>query len=92
MLAKERAAARGKDFRRRRCCPQRFPKTIDCTSLEIDASKQRSRNLLLAFPQKRMCLLGTLDIARKQNHPRRLNLPKQGSQPRRHLGSIEADD
>ena len=47
---------------------------------------------LLTVPQKRMRLLSPGDITGKQNHARRLNPSEQGSEARRHLGPVEADD
>jgi hypothetical protein len=37
-------------------------------------------------------LLSSGDIAGKQNHACRLNLPEQGSEAWGHLGPVEADD
>src|SRR5713101_4459202 len=39
-----------------------------------------------------MRLLGVGNVAGKQNHARRLNAAEQGSEPWRHLRTIEADD
>ncbi len=92
MLAKKRAAARGKNLRRRRRRAEHAAETIHRAAFQIHASEKRRGDALLAFAQKDMRLFRPSDVARKQNHPRRLNLRKQGSEPRRHLGSIEADD
>jgi hypothetical protein len=39
-----------------------------------------------------MRLLRACDVARKQDHSRRLDARKQGSETWRHLGAVEADD
>ncbi len=92
MLAKERAAARGKSLRRSGRRAEHVAETIHRAAFKVHASEKRRGHALLAFPQKSVRLLSSRDVAGKQNHPRRLNLREQGSEPRRHLGAVEADD
>ena len=92
MLAKKRAAARGKNLGRRRRPTDHVAETIHRAAFKIDASEKRRGNALLAFAQKSVRLRGPGDVAGKQNHARRLNLREQGSEARRHLGPVEADD
>src|SRR5208337_1755252 len=92
MLAKERPAARGKDFSRRRRRPDHIAETVYRAALKVDAGEKRRGHALLAFAQKSMRLLSPGDVAGEQNHAGRLNLREQGSEVRRHLGPVEADD
>src|SRR5260370_32214683 len=92
MLAKERSTARSKNLCRRRRRTEHFAETIHGTAFKVHASEKRRRYALLAFVQESVRLLGSGDIAGKQNHTRRPNLREQGGEPRRHLGPVEADD
>ena len=92
MLAKERAAARGKNLCRRRRWTDHVAESVYGAAFKVYASEKRRGHALLAFAQKSMRLLSSGDVAGKQNHPRRLNLGGQGSEPRGHLGPVEADD
>src|SRR5208282_2391565 len=92
MLAKERAAARGKNLGRRRRPTDHVAETIHRAAFKIDATEKRRGNALLAFPQERVRLLSAGDVAGKQNHACWLDLREQGSEARRHLGPVEADD
>ncbi len=92
MLAKERPAARGKNLRRRRRRAKHTAKPVHGAAFLVHASEKRRGHALLAFAQKSVRLLRPGDVAGKQNHSRRLNLRKQGSEARRHSGPIKADD
>ncbi len=92
MLAKKRAAARGKNLCRRRRRTDHVAETVHRAAFKVHASEKRRGHALLAFAQKSMRLLSSGDVAGKQNHARRLNLREQGSEARRHLGPVEADD
>ncbi len=91
-LRKSLRSPRGKDIRRRRRRPEHVAKAIDSSALKIDAGKQRHRDALLTLTQQPPSLLRALDIAREENDSRRLQPPKQGSEPRRHLGAVEANN
>ena len=92
MLAKERPAARGKNLCRRRRRTEHVAETVHRAAFKVHASEKRRRHALLAFAQKSVRLLSSGDVAGKQDHARRLNLREQGSEARRHLGPVEADD
>src|SRR3982074_1036790 len=92
MLAKKRAAARGKNLRRRRRRTKNVAETVYGAAFKVHASEKRRRNALLALAEKGVRLLGAGDVADKQNHSRWLNLGEQGSDARRHLSSVETDD
>ena len=92
MLAKQVAIAGRENVRRGRRRPDHIAQPIDFSAFQIDARKKRSRNVCLAIAQQLVGLLGADDIAREQNHARRLNALEQGSEPRGHLRAIEPDD
>ena len=92
VLAKEPGIAGGKNIRRRRRRSSDVAKAIDLATFHIDARKQRRRNACLAFFEQFVSLLATDDIARKENHTRRLQSCEQGTESRRHLGAVEADN
>ena len=71
---------------------ERFAEAVDASAFEIDAGKERSRHALLAIAQKAPCLLGSPNVAREQNHSRGLQPLEQGTEARRHLSAVEADD
>ena len=92
MLAKELPITRGENISRRRRRPKHISKAIHLPAFKVNASKERRRNAFLAFAQQSERLLSPSDIACEENHARGLNFREQGSEPRRHLGAVEADD
>ena len=92
MLAKERAAARAKNLRRRRRRTDHIAEAVHGTAFKVHAREKRRGHALLAVAQKSVRLLSSGDVAGKQNHARRLNLREQGSEARGHRGPVEADD
>ena len=92
MLAKERPAAASKYFSRRGRRSDHIAETVYRATFEIDAGEKRRGNALLTFAQQSVRLLGSGDVAGKQDHSPRLDLREQGSKPRRHLDPVEADD
>ncbi len=61
-------------------------------AFEIDAGEEGSRDALLAIAQKTPRLLGSLYVAREQNHSCGLQTREQGTEPRGHLRAVKADD
>ncbi len=92
MLAKEAAAAGGKNFCRGRSGADGAAETVYRAAFDVDAGEKRRGYVLLAFAEERVRLLGGLDVAGKEDHACWLNLREQGSQVRRNLSSVEADD
>ncbi len=92
MLAKERPAARGKNLCRRRRRTDHVAEAVHGATFKVHAGEKRRANVLLAFAQKSVRLLGSSDVAGKENHARRLNLREQGREARRHRVPVEADD
>ena len=76
--------------RRRRS--QRIAKAIDGSPFPINACEQRRGNTLLTFAQQTPCLFRTPDVPREENYSLRLQPRQQGSDPRRYLRAVEADD
>ena len=66
--------------------------TVHGAAFEVDAGEERRRDVFLAVAQESMRLLGAGDVAGKQDHARGLDAREQGSETRRHLGAVEADD
>lgn len=79
MLAKDCAAAGGKNF----CCGWRgadgAAETVYGAAFEVDAGEERRGYLPLAFAEKSVGLLGCFDVAGKEDYSSRLNLREQGS-------------
>src|SRR5271157_3922264 len=92
VLAEKLAIAGREHVRRRRSGTKHIAKTVHLSTFEIDTSKQRSRNALLAIPQQTPGLRGTLYISREQDYTGRLQPREQGSEPRRHFRAVKADD
>src|SRR5271166_3011554 len=92
MLEEELAVAGGEDIGRGRCGTEHVAEAVDESAFEIDTGEKRCRNALLALAQQTPCLLGGLDVAREEDYARRLQPFEQGSEARRHLGAVEADD
>ena len=62
------AVSAGEYLCRRRGRAERVAEAIDCATFQIDTGEKRSLDAFLTFAQKLPRLLGTLDIAGKQNH------------------------
>src|SRR5271154_3359222 len=92
MRAKKFAVSGREHLRRRRRRSEHIAKPIDTSAFQIDAREQRRGNTLSAIAQQPPSLLRALYIAREQNNPRRLQSRKQGTEPRRHLRAVEAND
>jgi hypothetical protein len=92
MPAKELAIARSKDCRWRRGGSDRFLKSIHKAPFHVDAKKWRNFDQSLASLQKFISLLGADDISREQDDTCRLHASKQGTDLRRDLGSVKAND
>src|SRR5258708_25895702 len=92
MLAEEPTIFRGETVCRGRSWAERVAKAGKGRALEIDAGEQRCGNALLAVAQQSPGLVCGLYVAREQDHARRLQSLEQGSEARRHLCAVKADD
>ena len=92
MLAEEFAIAGGEDICGGGRWTEHVAKAIYDSAFEIDAGEQRRRNAFLAIAQQTPGLLGSLYVAREQDHSCRLQSLEQGTEARRHLCAVEADD
>jgi len=92
MLAVEFTASGGKYFRWGRRGTENLAETVDRSTFEVNAGEQRRRNVFLASAKQAMRLIGAGDVAGKENYACRLDAFEQGSEARRHLSAVEADD
>src|SRR5579863_6883167 len=92
VLAKKFAIAGGKNIRSRGRRTQHIAKAVYAAALQINARKQPGRNAILAVAQQPRRLFDGLYVSRKQDHARRLQPREQGTEPRRHLRAVEAED
>src|SRR5882724_9053754 len=92
VLTEERAVAGGKDLCRRWCGPEHVAETVYGSAFEVYTSEEVCRDVFLAVAQEATRLLGTCDVARKQDHAGWLDACEQRSETRIHLGAVEADD
>ena len=92
VLAEEFAIAGGEYIRRRGRWPEHVAKSVYAAAFEVDAGEQRRGNAFLAIAQEAPGLLGALDVACEQDHSCWLQTREQGTEARRHLCAVEADD
>jgi hypothetical protein len=92
VLAKELAISSGKDFGSGRRGAEDIAEAVDASTFEIDAGKERRGEAVLASAQEMVSLAGMFDVAGKKNYAGGLDAREQGSEARRHLGAVEADD
>jgi hypothetical protein len=92
MPAKELAIASSKYCRWRRGWSDRFLKPIYEAAFHVYAKKWRNFDQSLASLQKFISLLGADDISREQDDTCRLHAGKQGTELRRDLGAVKAND
>src|SRR5215472_10125941 len=92
MLARQIRIVGCEHFRDRRRRPKHIAKTIYCPTFQINAGEKRRRNTLLTLAQQPPGLLRAPDIACEENNSSRFQPFQQGSERRRHLHAIVADD
>src|SRR5258708_38990375 len=92
MLAEEPPMFRCEPVCRGRRWAERVAKAVNAPAFEIDAGEQRCGNALLAVAQQSPGLVCGLYVAREQDPARRLQSLEQGSEARRHLCAVKADD
>jgi hypothetical protein len=92
MFPIEFAIAGCEDVGRRWCRTGDVAKAIHSAALHVNAGEQAGRDAGLALLEQPVRLLSACDIACEKNYARRLQPREQGTEPRRHLGAIEAHD
>ena len=92
VLAEELAVAAGEDFARRRRGRDDVFQAIDAAAFHVNARKHRRRNPGSAILQKLIGLVGTGDVARKENDSGRLQAREQGAEMRGDFSGLESED
>jgi hypothetical protein len=90
--AEELAIGRSKDVRSRRSRTEEVPKPVDVAAFKVDTGKQRRQKAFLAIIQERPRLRCAFYVSCKQYHSCRLQPSKEGTDARRHLRPVEADN
>ena len=92
MFAIQSTIAGGEHFCRGRRGSGEIAKAIYPATFHVHRREQMSRSPCPAFLEQPVGLFAMNDIAREKYHTRRFEPREQGTEPRRHLGAVEAHD